>query len=330
MAEKLKGGLADGKPTTKYNAKELKKGISVEKEHTPDKSVAREIAKDHLEEIPDYYTRLRKMESQAEKKMNKSASNNYFFNGFEKKARDNRDRRQRMSDAMVAGGTGMIGGQLVSKGVGTGSRTLMARTLRGASDADINKLTQQYQREGHLPKNLDISKLPGSDLQKGMSPNEKMRTTMRANPHYNPIGSTVQSMNSLGVHGHELGHASNTVRSRTSKAISAASGPSKQLGNLAATPAGLLGVLGSDNETVRNLSVAAPLAMAAPNLIEEGSASYRSLKNISKAFNKKRALKELPSLLGALGTYSAKPIGQATGLYAAKKVQDKLKSEGNK
>lgn len=42
--------------------KQLKKGIKVEKEHTSNDKIAREIALDHLGELPDYYTRLSKME----------------------------------------------------------------------------------------------------------------------------------------------------------------------------------------------------------------------------------------------------------------------------
>ena len=64
-AEEIPGGKAEGKPTSKYDAKELAEGIKVEREHTPDTNVAKEIAKDHLEEFPDYYTRLKKMEEEA-------------------------------------------------------------------------------------------------------------------------------------------------------------------------------------------------------------------------------------------------------------------------
>jgi len=69
--EKIKGGLADGKPDSKYNKKQIKDGTKVEYEHTNDKETAKEIAKDHLEEIPDYYTRLDKMEKEAKKKKKK-------------------------------------------------------------------------------------------------------------------------------------------------------------------------------------------------------------------------------------------------------------------
>ena len=42
---------------------ELKKGLEVEKEHTDDEEIAREIAMDHLAEDPHYYTKLKKMEN---------------------------------------------------------------------------------------------------------------------------------------------------------------------------------------------------------------------------------------------------------------------------
>lgn len=44
------------------NQNELKMGIEIEKEHTPSEKEAKRIALDHLAEIPDYYTRLKKME----------------------------------------------------------------------------------------------------------------------------------------------------------------------------------------------------------------------------------------------------------------------------
>jgi len=40
------------------DVEELKKGITVEMEHTPDEDVSRIIALDHLAELPDYYTKL--------------------------------------------------------------------------------------------------------------------------------------------------------------------------------------------------------------------------------------------------------------------------------
>lgn len=49
-----------------FHQTQLKMGRKVEKEHSNDPKQAQEIAKDHLAEIPDYYTRLNKMEKRAE------------------------------------------------------------------------------------------------------------------------------------------------------------------------------------------------------------------------------------------------------------------------
>lgn len=52
-------------PDDKYDSKQLKRGIEVEKEHIDNDAVSKMIAKAHLAEIPDYYTRLDKMEKEA-------------------------------------------------------------------------------------------------------------------------------------------------------------------------------------------------------------------------------------------------------------------------
>ena len=46
---------------SRFHAKELAKGVKMELEHTDSPRIALEIAKDHLMEIPDYYTRLEAM-----------------------------------------------------------------------------------------------------------------------------------------------------------------------------------------------------------------------------------------------------------------------------
>lgn len=62
MKDKIRGGKADGKPDSAFDPKWLKIGIKVEMEHTDDRSVASEIAKDHLTEDTMYYQKLRKIE----------------------------------------------------------------------------------------------------------------------------------------------------------------------------------------------------------------------------------------------------------------------------
>jgi Protein of unknown function (DUF5661) len=61
----LNGGLADGKAITEYDLEELLRGMKTESEHTRDSFIALEIAMDHLERIPDYYSRLRRLEREA-------------------------------------------------------------------------------------------------------------------------------------------------------------------------------------------------------------------------------------------------------------------------
>ena len=62
--DRLKGGRADGKPITNYDLKELLEGIKFEREHTDDSLLALEMAMDHLETVPDYYSRHQKMEQE--------------------------------------------------------------------------------------------------------------------------------------------------------------------------------------------------------------------------------------------------------------------------
>lgn len=57
--------ITDNRPDSNYDQRQLDLGIDVEKEHTDDPYIAKKIAKDHLDEIPDYYDRLIKMEKEA-------------------------------------------------------------------------------------------------------------------------------------------------------------------------------------------------------------------------------------------------------------------------
>ena len=62
--DRLPGGLADQKTPADFPAKKLEEGAETEaEEHTSDKSVAKEIAMDHMTEMgTDYYSALDKME----------------------------------------------------------------------------------------------------------------------------------------------------------------------------------------------------------------------------------------------------------------------------
>lgn len=53
--EKLHGGAGDNRPDSDFDAEQLENGIKHEMEHTKDRKIAKEIAKDHLSEDPNYY-----------------------------------------------------------------------------------------------------------------------------------------------------------------------------------------------------------------------------------------------------------------------------------
>lgn len=61
----IPGGLAAGRPDSDFDPNALLKGTEVEREQTEDPDMAREIAKDHLTEDPDYYEKLEVMEKSA-------------------------------------------------------------------------------------------------------------------------------------------------------------------------------------------------------------------------------------------------------------------------
>lgn len=64
-ANNIPGGLADDKKPSDFDSKQLQKGTEVEKEHTEDPEVAKEIAMDHLTEDPEYYKKLETIERHA-------------------------------------------------------------------------------------------------------------------------------------------------------------------------------------------------------------------------------------------------------------------------
>jgi len=81
--DKIKGGKADKisiediakkhDVSVKSIKSQIEIGKKIEMEHVDDAKLAEEISMDHLEEIPDYYTRLKKMEKEAKKELSNEA-----------------------------------------------------------------------------------------------------------------------------------------------------------------------------------------------------------------------------------------------------------------
>lgn len=90
--ENLEGGISDNKTlqdiAKKHKVdlsvleKELNKGMKTEMEHTDNKSKAKEIAMDHLFEDPEYYTKLKKMETKESKDLKLSKNDNEMVRGI--------------------------------------------------------------------------------------------------------------------------------------------------------------------------------------------------------------------------------------------------------
>ena len=64
LSDFMSKGKWNQDPNIPINQDQLMAGINVEMEHTSDPLIAERIARDHLAEIPDYYTRLAMMEAQ--------------------------------------------------------------------------------------------------------------------------------------------------------------------------------------------------------------------------------------------------------------------------
>lgn len=62
--ESIPGGKADDIPESAFPEAKISEGAKVESEHTSEPKVAQEIARDHLAEDPNYYEKLKKIESQ--------------------------------------------------------------------------------------------------------------------------------------------------------------------------------------------------------------------------------------------------------------------------
>lgn len=65
MKDVLHGGLGDNKPDSDFSPKALAEGMKHEHEHTTNDQIAKEIAKDHLQEQPLYYEKQKALEKES-------------------------------------------------------------------------------------------------------------------------------------------------------------------------------------------------------------------------------------------------------------------------
>jgi len=141
IKERIPGGKAKGLPPEDFDKKQMEIGEEIEMEHTPDPAVAREIARDHLEEFPrDYYTGLTDMEEKLEKK---------------KPARRGRYRGQLQGDENRPGGdvmTDIINDNEIVEGPHV---KILHRMAVGKDWDGFNTYIQKLKNEGHNQTRID-------------------------------------------------------------------------------------------------------------------------------------------------------------------------------
>lgn len=141
MAEKLKGGLADKKTIedvakkhsqfvgTMKNA--LEKGVKVEREHTNNQELAKEIAMDHLWEDAEYYDKLAKMEGEHQeepKEVTGAGASGSFEPAMSMPImkRDIQNFKLKSSEVKEVTGSGVSAGAMYDAPIGTGKKDPLA------------------------------------------------------------------------------------------------------------------------------------------------------------------------------------------------------------
>lgn len=99
--EDLLTGASKKRPDTNYNTTQLQLGTRIESEHTKNRLVAKNIAKDHLDESPDYYKSLVKMEKGLEKKKKSTRTINPELQNIRKfEQQENNQLKNNLRDAL--------------------------------------------------------------------------------------------------------------------------------------------------------------------------------------------------------------------------------------
>lgn len=123
LIDMLRGGKSDKIPPSAFPPKKVEQGAKVESEHTSNKTLAREIARDHLTEDMNYYEKLKKMEKSA----SFDATLASFGMELEKIADDRESFVQRHKGKLLAGAAAAgalgVGAYLKKKGLITFEKT---------------------------------------------------------------------------------------------------------------------------------------------------------------------------------------------------------------
>lgn len=168
--EYIKGGKAAGMDVKRFPKQQLRMGTKVEHEHTPKAGIAQEIAKDHLAEFPDYYTRLRKMEHKAARALRGKRALGVKESVTHKAILQETSRlvRELMSGRLNAKNVGRVRSAGILRSPETMEQGLDAGSRELAKRHRIAKMPKEL-KMGDLPMSLKTSSLRGirSDLFQG-------------------------------------------------------------------------------------------------------------------------------------------------------------------
>ena len=301
--DKIPGGLADNKRPSDFSSDALKKGAKVESEHTTDKSIAQEIAMDHLSEDPKYYDKLQKMEKKAAK-----LSGGTKFEGG------------------VANSIGLLGGIQTASLI---DPTHVKKFVFGLNEKEanhvINAMNKKYKSElkdtvvrlNSTDTIDDIKRIvknkKNTALEKFIgvvqSPIIAVQANVRRADHYNPIANSISSYaGNPHVLAHELGHAADWNKRKGLRRSAYTVG----------TP--LLTAIGQGVDKILSGSKGKPIVPVGSvggvsNLIHMGSTlakEYRATDNAIKSYGKASDARKV--LLPAYGTYVGATLATVAAL----------------
>jgi hypothetical protein len=225
---------------------------------------------------------------------------NHFFAGFEKRSFNSRALKAIGLSGLAAGGV-VVGSHLL----GRATSSTLQRLAKKDADSDIEKVISHYKKKyKNMPEVLTKDEYPS--------------------PHYEGGAHVVRSNKDAGTLSHELAHATGPLSlssgegSRLGSIYSslAHKDPEKDVIALYSIPIAAL----VKNKSIQTAVLATPFLVAAPNIIEEGQAAFRGIKNIKESLGNEAALKALPSALVGFGSYIAAPAITTLGAYAATKA----------
>lgn len=165
--EKLKGGAGDKKPDKTFDPDQLSIGIKDETgEHTPDKAIGKEIAKDHLSTDPDYYKKLKKAGIKEKKQLSK-----YWKIRAKRRAKrtkrnypNNEDKNWALEQQAKSEGINSRINKLFEKDLNLGEE------LSNSIDEYLKKIEEERKSMFNMPKAFGKNKKPKGSISVPLGP----------------------------------------------------------------------------------------------------------------------------------------------------------------